>query len=61
MPAKLDSCVQALIDDGYDEDNAWAICMSRLDEEFSDAEYQGNQVTLNKPFRTPDESKKFAV
>ena len=25
------------------------------------AEYQGKKVTLNKPFRTPKESKKFAV
>lgn len=25
------------------------------------AEYQGRQVTLNKPFRTPGKSKKFAV
>ena len=25
------------------------------------AEYQGRKVTLNKPFRTPKESKKFAV
>ena len=26
-----------------------------------ESEYQGKKVTLNKPFRTPDESKKFAV
>ena len=25
------------------------------------AEYQGRKVTLNKPFRTPGKSKKFAV
>ena len=25
------------------------------------AEYQGREVTLNKPFRTPGKSKKFAV
>ena len=25
------------------------------------AEYQGRKVTLNKPFRTPDGPKKFAV
>jgi hypothetical protein len=31
------------------------------DEESEDAEYQGKEVTLNKPFRTPEESKKFAV
>lgn len=29
--------------------------------QYEDAEYQGRQVTLNKPFRTPDGSKKFAV
>jgi len=32
-------------------------CSGSLDE----AEYQGKKVTLNKPFRTPGESKKFAV
>ena len=26
-----------------------------------DADYQGKKVTLNKPFRTPNDSKKFAV
>lgn len=29
--------------------------------EFEGAEYQGRKVKLNKPFRTPKESKKFAV
>jgi hypothetical protein len=29
--------------------------------EESEAEYQGRKVTLNKPFRTPGESKKFGV
>lgn len=33
----------------------------RSGEEFEDAEYQGDQVTLNKPFRTPDGPKKFSV
>lgn len=31
------------------------------EQEVSAAEYQGRKVTLNKPFRTPKESKKFAV
>jgi hypothetical protein len=31
------------------------------EQELSAAEYQGRKVTLNKPFRTPKESKKFAV
>ena len=31
------------------------------DEEQKDAEYQSKKVTLNKPFRTPSESKKFGV
>lgn len=31
------------------------------DEVFEDAEYEGREVELNKPFRTPKESKKFAV
>jgi len=30
-------------------------------EDVQAAEYQGRKVTLNKPFRTPDASKKFAV
>ena len=30
-------------------------------ETFEDAEYQGRDVTLNKPFRTPDGPKKFSV
>ena len=30
-------------------------------EVFEGAEYQGRKVTLNKPFRTPKEKKKFAV
>jgi hypothetical protein len=61
MPKKLDDCVKALIEDGFDEENAWAICTAQMNEDFEDAEYQGEDVTLNKPFRTPDESKKFAV
>lgn len=32
-------------------------CSGTLEE----AEYKGKKVTLNKPFRTPGESKKFAV
>lgn len=28
---------------------------------FEKAEYQGREVELDKPFRTPKESKKFAV
>lgn len=31
------------------------------ESQFEDAEYQGKSVTLNKPFRTPGEKKKFAV
>lgn len=72
MPKKLDRCVKKLIDDGWAEDKAYAICNASikdegmvhlfdLEEDFIDAEYQGKEVTLNKPFRTPDESKKFAV
>jgi len=30
-------------------------------EDIEKAEYQGKEVELNKPFRTPDENKKFAV
>lgn len=31
------------------------------EEIYESAEYQGRKVSLNKPFRTPGESKKFAV
>jgi len=31
------------------------------EEVLNESEYQGKQVTLNKPFRTPSEKKKFAV
>lgn len=34
---------------------------SKSAQEVEAAEYQGRKVTLNKPFRTPKESKKFAV
>lgn len=33
----------------------------RFEGEAKAAEYQGRKVTLNKPFRTPDAKKKFAV
>ena len=29
--------------------------------QYGEAEYQGKKVELNKPFRTPNDSKKFAV
>jgi hypothetical protein len=31
------------------------------EEALNESEYQGRKVTLNKPFRTPGEKKKFAV
>lgn len=31
------------------------------EELYEESEYQGRKVTLNKPIRTPDESKKFKV
>ena len=66
MPAKLDRCVESLKEKGYSESSAYAICNASIDEMFQDeeqidAEYEGREVTLNKPFRTPGESKKFAV
>ena len=36
-------------------------CRSCNEEPVVEAEYQGRKVTLNEPFRTPGESKKFAV
>lgn len=41
-----------------DEDILASICD---ESQYEDAEYKGKSVTLNKPFRTPNESKKFAV
>ena len=41
------------------DDQAKAICHDEC--EMVEAVYQGRTVTLNKPFRTPGESKKFAV
>ena len=31
MPEKLDRCVQQLIDEGYNESEAWAICKKALE------------------------------
>lgn len=36
-------------------------CNECGEEKITEAEYQGRKVTLNEPFRTPGESKKFAV
>lgn len=36
-------------------------CMKEDDEIHEEAEHEGKSVTLNKPFRTPDGPKKFAV
>lgn len=37
-------------------------CMKEDEEDIQEeSEYQGKKVTLNKPFRTPGEAKKFAV
>jgi hypothetical protein len=41
--------------------NIYDFVESRKSEESYAAEYQGRKVTLNKPFRTPDGPKKFAV
>ncbi len=30
MPKKLDSCVKKLIEEGYEENEAWAICKKQL-------------------------------
>ena len=60
---KYDSIAEAYVQ--LCEDSAW------IDEdsdtpsteylELTEAEYQGKEVELNKPFRTPGEKKKFAV
>jgi hypothetical protein len=61
MPANLDQCVKALIEDGYDEKNAWAICTAQMNESFEDETYNGEQVTLNKPFPSDEAGKSFGV
>ena len=61
MPKKVHECANKLIAEGYPEESAWAICYASIGEKTEDAEYQGKEVTLNKPFYTPDENKKFAV
>ena len=61
MPAKVHRCAEELMKKGYPEESAWAICYASIDEKTEDAEYEGREVTLNKPFRTQGESKKFAV
>jgi hypothetical protein len=43
--------------DGFDEQS----CIDEMCEDAYDAEYKGKKVTLNKPFKTPGESKKYAV
>lgn len=40
--------------------NTYAFLFDEYEDVYA-AEYQGRQVTLNKPFRTPDGPKKFAV
>jgi hypothetical protein len=50
-------------DDEWDE-FVWEIEADQIleeDEQTIAAEHQGRKVTLNKPFRTPDGPKKFAV
>lgn len=43
--------------DFFDEQS----CIDEMCEDACDAEYKGKKVTLNKPFKTPGESKKYAV
>jgi phage-related protein (TIGR01555 family) len=43
--------------DCFDEQS----CIDEMCEDAYDAEYKGKKVTLNKPFKTPGESKKYAV
>ena len=52
-------------DEDYPDKKSWnkAVKASESEEylEIEEAEYQGRDVTLNKPFRTPDGPKKFSV
>jgi len=41
-----------------EQGGTWSVAKESIDEK---AEYEGRKVTLNKPFRTPDGPKKFAV
>lgn len=38
MPKKLEDCVKQLMEDGYDEQSAYAICQSRLNKKEEDEE-----------------------
>jgi hypothetical protein len=50
--------IQDYVDFGEDTEE---YDISFLYDQTKGAEYQGRKVTLNKPFRTPDAKKKFAV
>lgn len=33
MPKQVEECVQELMDQGYEESEAWAICQARFNDE----------------------------
>ena len=47
--------------EAVDSDYVLDKCIEDMTGNAVDADYQGKKVTLNKPFRTPNDSKKFAV
>jgi hypothetical protein len=52
-----ENCEETLHGDDFFEKYGWV----EMSETLTEAEYQGREVTLNKPFRTPDGPKKFSV
>lgn len=48
MPKQLEECVKQLIEDGYDEQSAYAICQSRLNKKDDDDEKQYKKA-ITKP------------
>ena len=44
MPEKLDRCVAALIEKGYSEKEAWAICTAKIKKELKDAIMQKRKI-----------------
>ena len=49
MPEKLDRCVQKMIEKGYSENQAWAICKKAIESELQE-EYEAKKNILTGQF-----------
>lgn len=57
MPAKLESCVQHLMDKGHDEKSAWAICQTSMNMSMNKGK---DQTDVNKcALELAEENKKI--